>query len=138
MYKNWKGKRMFNFLKKDISPVPIVSNSQPQIMEKGKEVQFKDPKTGQQVYHRSLSSEHRKLLGDAFTNQALIINEYLQTSRQFLAWQQKFLMGEKAIQDNEKILNTTMDEIRNELKLDKRWGINPQLMVLEKRESPIN
>jgi hypothetical protein len=104
--------------------------------ETGKEVQFKDPKSGEFVYQRAISPEHRKLLMDAMQKNAQCANRFMQVCRQELMFSEQKSAINKEIIASEKEINDHINVVRDDLKLDRRWGLNLQLGVLERRDPP--
>jgi len=106
------------------------------VFEDGKERTFKDPKTGEFVSQRALSPENRKLLMEKLQKNGGQATQTIQLFRQILALMKTAIKLDDDITVSEKEINETMNKIRDDMKLDRRWGLNPQLMILEKRESP--
>lgn len=127
---------MFNIFKKEVplaQPASVVT--QP-VLETGKEIQFKDPKSGEMIYQRALSPEHRKSVMEAMQRNASAANQFMGACRQRLAVEDQVGKANKAITDSEKEINDIITGVRDELKLDRRWGLNIQLGVLERRDPP--
>lgn len=132
---------MFDFFKKKEDHLHGSGNASPgteppKVFETGKEIQFTEPLTGMHIYQRALSDEHRKLIMVEIQKQQITVSEFINISRQYLAWQERMILAEKNIRENEQKINIVKDKIRDDLKLPKIWDINPQLIVLEKREPP--
>ena len=102
----------------------------------GKQVTFKDPKSGEHVYQIAMTAENRAAVMQTMQKNANIAQRFLQTSRQALIFQEQSAQANREITESEKEINTTLDKIRDEMKLDKRWGLNMQLGLLERRDPP--
>lgn len=109
---------------------------QPQAFETGKEIQFKDQKSGETIYQRALSADHRKEVMDAMQRNASCANQFMNVSRQRIVVEEAIAKANKAIADSEKEINDIITKVRDELKLDRRWGLNIQLGILERRDPP--
>lgn len=129
---------MLDFFKKKQSKVETIDIVPQEVaaMKTGEEVQFKDPKTGEFVYQRAISAEQRKNVMMSMQKNAQLANQYISTSRQALQIEDQIRAINKAITDSEKEINDTITAVRDELKLDRRWGLNMQLGVLERRDAP--
>ena len=124
---------MLNFLKKEKAvETPLATP----IFESDKEVQFKDPKTGEYIYQRPLTADQRRDIMAAMQRNAQAAQAFLQASRQVLMLEEKQIAESKAIVASEKEINDIINRIRDDLKLDRRWGFNMQLQVLERRDPP--
>lgn len=124
------------FKKEEKKDVPAGEASSGLVFETGKEIQFKDPKTGEFIYQRALSAEHRKILMDAMGKNAGLANRFMQAARQKLLIDEQVVNLNKEIVVSEKEINDEITKVRDELKLDRRWGLNLQLGVLERRDPP--
>ena len=118
------------------TPPPGAQLAPAEAFQVGKQVTFKDPKTGEHVYQIAMTAENRSAIMQAMQKNANIAQRFLQTSRQALIFQDQSAQANKEITESEKEINTTLDKIRDELKLDKRWGLNMQLGLLERRDPP--
>ena len=127
---------MLNLFKKEEVKVATPTETPPQIFETGKEMQFKDPKTGEFVYQRAITAENKKILMDAMNKNGGLANQFMQVCRQQIAVAEQIDVVNKAIKESEKEINDTITKIREELKLDRRWGLNMALGVLERRDAP--
>lgn len=124
----------------DIATTPPTSDpiptTPPNILEVGKEHYFKDPKSGESVYQRAMTAEQRGSIMQAMTKNAGAAQKLIMVSRQKIAVDTNFMAVEKEIQESEKVINDIITKIRDEMKLDRRWGFNPQLGILERRDPP--
>lgn len=125
---------MLNLFKKPEPPKPV-ENPQPQVLEIGKEVTFKDLKSGEWVYQRALNPDQKKALIASMQKNAMCANTSIQLSRQRIGVEKAILENDNQITVTEKEINDTLTKIRDELKIDKRWGLNPNLMILERRDA---
>lgn len=101
-----------------------------------KEIQLRDAKTGEFIYRRLLSKEHLKMINDVFMKNAQLGQQFLNISRQDVAVVKKKLEISDLIDKSEKEVNDVINKIRDDKKLDKRWGWNMQLQCLERRDPP--
>lgn len=124
------------FKKKEtvIEPLPVTEPVT--VLETGGETQFQDPKTGMIIFRRGLSAEQRKLLGAVLRKNGELGSAFLGISRQVIVHQDKQQEIYKQIAVSEKEIETTISKVRDELKLTKEWGFNPQLGCLEKQLPP--
>lgn len=113
-----------------------VSPEAPKVLETGKEVTFRDPKTGEYVYQRTISPEQRKIISQAFQKNSQMATQSIQLSRQRVAVEKAIIENDNKITETEKEINETVQKVREELKIDGRWGLNPNLMILERRDPP--
>lgn len=127
---------LFDLSKKKVEPQATVTTTEPQAFEAGKERTFRDPRTGEFISQRSMSEEQRKLIVASLQKNTQCASQSIQLSRQFVAIQRAILANDDAITATEKEINESMQKVRDEQKLDKQWGLNPQLMILEKRVPP--
>lgn len=129
---------MLNFIKKIEHPKtePVGLDGAGQVFETGKQVTFQDPKTGEFVYQMALTPEQRKSVMDTMTKNANLANKFIQASRQRIAIEEQVSQVHKEIIASEKEIQDAITKVRDEHKLDKRWGLNMQLGLLERREPP--
>lgn len=130
---------MLNFLKKRetatttaINPAP----STPQPIETGKETFTRDPKTGEAIYQRAMSPEHLAKVMGAMNQNIKAAQNFVMVGRQKMAMDAQLIAAEKQIVETEKQINEIVSKVRDELSLDRRWGVNLQLGVLERRDPP--
>ena len=119
--------------KEEVKPVNPV---EPSVLEVGKTITFKDPKTGETIYQIALSPENRKLVMDAMQENGVLGQRFMQASRNRILIEQQVLTIHNEIAISEKKINDTITKVRDEMKLDKRWGFNLQLGILERRDPP--
>lgn len=124
------------FKEKKVETIDVKSETAGMAFETGKEVQFKDPKTGEFVYQRALTAEQRKSLMDAMQENAACANKFMMACRQRVAIEEQIASINKEITASEKRINDSITKVRDDLKLDRRWGLNMQLGVLERRDPP--
>ena len=124
------------FKKQDVPKEEQPLGSTLPVFEEGRERTFKDPKTGEFVSQRMLSSDHRKLLMDKLQKNGGQATQAIQMFRQLVGLLRACLKVDDEIVATEKEINDAMNKVRDDLKLDRRWGLNPNLMILEKREPP--
>ena len=127
------------FEKKKDSVVPLtppITDAVPQAFETGKEVQFKDPKTGEFVYQRALSADQRKFVMDAMQKNAQLANQFIGVSRQVILAQEQAASIHKSIMASEQEINKAIQKVLDDEKLDKRWRLNFQLGLIERRDPP--
>jgi len=127
---------MLDFLKKENKVVKENINQSSPVLQSGKEVQFKDEKTGEFVYQYPLSADQRKSIMETMRKNGQIANNFIAICRQEFTIKDQKEATYKAIIESEKEINEKVSEIRDELKLDRRWGLNMQLGVLERRDPP--
>ena len=131
---------MLNFFKKSETPTQPnnspIPTSPPPALEIGKEVTFKDLKTNEWVYQRALTSEQKKSIIISMQKNSQCANTSIQLSRQRLAVEKAIIENDNQITITEKEINDSLQKVRDELKIDKRWGLNPNLMILERRDPP--
>ena len=123
-----------HFFKKEEEPKVELPTITP--LEVGKEVTFKDPKTGEFIYQRALSADQRKSIMTIMQKNGQLANQFIGVCRQEIAIGEQKLAVVKAIADSEKEINDIVNKVRDDLKLDKRWGLNMQLGCLERRDPP--
>ena len=116
--------------------VKSVNPVEPTVLEVGKTITFKDPKTGEAIYQIALSPENRKLVMDAMQENGVLGQRFMQASRNRLLTEQQVISVHNEIAASEKKINDTITKVRDEMKLDKRWGFNLQLGILERRDPP--
>lgn len=127
---------MFSLLKKKPSTTEPTPQPQSQVFESGKELQFKDEKTGEFVYQRPLSAEHRKTIMIAMQKNTMCANQAIQLFMGFMNWFDAAGNLKKEIVTTEKSINDSVQIARDDMKLSKEWLLNPQLFILERRCPP--
>lgn len=105
-------------------------------VEAGKEIQFKDPKTGELVWQRPLNNDQKKMIMDAMQKNAICAQVFMQLSRSLITAQERLIVENKNILASEKEIGDIVTKFRDEYKLDRRWGLNMNLGVLERRDPP--
>jgi len=108
----------------------------PQVFKTGEQTQFRDPKTGEFVYQYPISMEHRKTLMESIQKNAQCANQFIALNRQRMNIDGQVAAVNAQINASEKEINDVITKVRDDLKLDKRWGLNMQLGVLERRDPP--
>ena len=114
----------------------IATPAQPTTFEVGKQISFKDNKTGEMVFQIAMNPDQRKALMGSMVKNSGVANRFMVTSRQKLQLEEQLTALNKEITDSEKEINEIINKVRDELNLDKRWGLNIQLGVLERRDPP--
>ena|SRR3990167_4329098 len=126
---------MLNFLKKKEESKPTIE-PQPKVFEANKEITFRDEKTGEFIYQRPLTPEHRQAIMRIMGQNSQLANQFIQLNRNRLSLDSQINNISKAIIDSEKEIGDIVNKVRDELKLDRRWGLNPNLGVLERKDPP--
>src|SRR3990167_2912897 len=134
---------MFEFLKKK-SDVPQAQATLPPIQplpndttfQVGKEVQIRDPKTGEYVYRMAMSPENRKMIFDVIHKNSGVGQRLINLAVNIAGIFRQLEIEDKGRIASEQLIETTITKIRDDMKLDRRWGLNMQLGVLERREPP--
>ena len=113
---------------------PVAPNET--VFEVGKEVMVRDPKTGESIYRMAMSPQHKQLIlttiqknsgvGQGLINLAVNLANIL---RQLDLTDKTRITSEKEIED-------TISKVRDDMKIDKRWGLNMQLGIFERRDPP--
>lgn len=106
------------------------------VSEPGKEVQFKDNNTGEYIYQRALSLDQRRFCAQVMQENGQLANKFIILNRQRIDLEKGIVECMTAIVESEKRINDTVEKIRDEQKLDRRWGLNMGLGVLERRDPP--
>ena len=65
-----------------------------------------------------------------------LANQFMQACRQEIMVDEQVKNIHKLIIESEKEINERITKIRDEFKLDRRWGLNMALGVLERRDAP--
>ena len=135
---------MFNWSKKKIpSSNPVIPNPQspipppePTNFEVGKEIQSRDPKSGEFIYRIAMSPENRKMIFDTIQKNAGVGQRLLNISINLAAILRQLDVEDKLRIESEKTIEGAVNKVRDEMKLGKMWGLNMGLGVLERREPP--
>ena len=114
----------------------VVELQKPTVFEDGKEVQFKDPKTGEFVFQRPVSPELRAKMFQSMNGNAGLAQQFINTTRQTVEFLIAVMDINTKIKSSEKDINDKIKEIRDDMKLDGRWTFNMQLGCMERREPP--
>ena len=125
---------MLNFFKK--KEPPPVAIPPPKVFEPGKEITFRDEKTGMFISQRPLNEEQRKAYFAKIQENAGLANQFIIDSRNFIAHFRRLNDCFDKIDASEKQIREVVNKILDEEKLDKRWDVNPQLGVLQKTDPP--
>jgi len=107
-----------------------------QPLEIGKEVTFRDPKTGEFIYQRALTQDQRKTIIEPIQRNSMSANKAIQLFIALTGWLENAAAVKAEIVKTEKEIVDAKQKIRDELKLDRQWDINPQTMNFEKRVPP--
>jgi len=139
----------FNFFgnKKPIVPQPDQTTPQASpntppppnpnpVLEVGKEVTFKDPKTGEFVYQRAMNPDQRKAIMIALQKNGQCATTSIQLLRNYAVLQKAIMENDNNIVITEKEINDSVQKARDDMKIDGRWLLNPNLLILERRDSP--
>lgn len=127
---------MLNLFKKQDNVVvpPIVGT--PKTFEAGKEVTFRDEKTGEFVYQRSITADQRQECFQNMQENGMLANQFIAMNRQRMAMEIQIDNVNNQINASEKKINEAIEKIRDDMKLDRRWNLNMNLGVLERRDPP--
>ena len=121
------------------STIPQPSpNSPPNetMFEVGKEVMIRDPKTGEHIYRMAMSPENRKKIFDVIQKNAGVGQRLINLSINLASILRQLDIEDKGRIESEKTIEVVMNQIRDDMKVPKMWGLNMQLGVLERREPP--
>ena len=127
---------MLEIFKKKTPLVEEPKSPQPEVLEVGKQITFKDPKTSEHVYQIALSPAQRQEMMVAMQKNGQLAQQFLSASRNFLIFIEQAMIANKNISESEKEINTIKTKFRDDLKLDPRWDFNFNLGVMERREPP--
>lgn len=122
------------FKKKPVIDVPAVTLPPP--LNSNQENFARDPKTGESIYQRVLTPEQRVKVTGALNANIQASQQFLQTARQIRQMEKMSHEADMNLIASEKQIGDVVTKIRDEMKLDRRWGLNPQLMVMERRDPP--
>ena len=115
----------------------FIQQATPQeIMEVGKEVQIRDPKSGEFIYRMAMSAENRKFIFDTIQKNAGVGQRIMTLAINLTAILRQMDAEDKVRIDSEKAIELAVTKVRDDMKIDKRWGLNMALGVLERREPP--
>ena len=130
---------MFDFFKPKPATTPTPSPTLPPIdttFQVGKEVQIRDPKTGEFVYRMAMSPENRKIIFDVIQKNSGVGQRLINLAINIAGILRQLEIEDKGRITSEQLIEATITKIRDDMKLDRRWGLNMQLGVLERREPP--
>ena len=138
---------MFDFLNKKLNlpkkpsvqasaPPPAINQLGETIFEVGKEMMTRDPKTGEYIYRIALSPENRKKSFDVIQKNGGIGQGLINLAINLVNILRQLDSVEKTWVTNQKEIDNVVTEIRDAMKIDKRYLLNPGLGVLERREPP--
>lgn len=123
--------------KEEVKPEPITPPVDPNpVFEVGKERTYKDPKSGEFVYQRAMTAEQKSNVMKALQKNAAHVNAAVQLSRQFAAVLKTLMDNDNKIAECDKEIGEAVQRVRDEQKISKQWLLNPNLMILERREPP--
>src|SRR3990167_2921624 len=132
---------MFDFFKPKPATTPTPRPTLPPIdttFQVGKEVQIRDPKTGEFVYRMAMSPENRKIIFDVIQKNSGVGQRLINLAINIAGILRQLEIEDKGRIASEQLIETTITKVRDDMKLDRRWGLNMQLGVLERREPPEN
>src|SRR3990167_10113632 len=133
---------MFDFFKP--KPATVQPSPNPALpptdttFEVGKEVQIRDPKTGEYIYRMAMSPENRKMIFDVIQKNSGVGQRLINLAINIAGILRQLEIEDKGRIASEQLIETTITKVRDDMKLDRRWGLNMQLGVLERREPPEN
>ena len=130
---------MFDFFKPKPATTPTPSPTLPPIdttFQVGKEVQIRDPKTGEYIYRMAMSPENRKIIFDVIQKNSGVGQRLINLAINIAGILRQLEIEDKGRITSEQLIEATITKIRDDMKLDRRWGLNMQLGVLERREPP--
>lgn len=104
--------------------------------EVGKEVMIRDPKTGEHIYRMAMSPENKKKIFDVITNNAGVGQQLINLSVNLAGILRQLDITDKGRIESEKAIEAVMNQVRDDMKVPKMWGLNMQLGLLERREPP--
>ena len=131
---------MFDFFKP--KPATVQPSPNPALpptdttFEVGKEVQIRDPKTGEYIYRMAMSPENRKMIFDVIQKNSGCGQRLINLAVNIAGIFRQLEIEDKGRIASEQLIETTITKVRDDMKVDKRWGLNMQLGVLERREPP--
>lgn len=109
---------------------------EPSAFEVGKEVMIRDPFSGEFVYRMAMTPENRKKIFDIIGRNAGVGQRLINLSVNLAAILRQLDLEDKSRIESEKAIETVVNEIRDEMKIPKVWGLNMALGVFERREPP--
>lgn len=127
---------MFGMKKKPVTVDTTAQPATPQTLEVGKEITFKDPKSGEFVYQRAITPENRKNIVNAMARNQTCAQQSIQMFMALMGWLENATKLKNEVMTTEKGINEEVQKVRDQFKLDRRWALNPALMVLERRDAP--
>ena len=130
---------MFDFFKPKPATIPPPNPALPPTdttFEVGKEVQIRDPKTGEYIYRMAMSPENRKMIFDVIQKNSGVGQRLINLAINIAGILRQLEIEDKGRITSEQLIEATITKIRDDMKLDRRWGLNMQLGVLERREPP--
>ena len=129
---------MLDFFKKKPDTQPAQPNppTNDTTFEVGKEVQIRDPKTGEYIYRMAMSPENRKIIFDVIQKNSGVGQRLINLAVNIAGILRQLEIEDKGRIQSEQLIETTITKVRDDMKVDKRWGLNMQLGVLERREPP--
>ena len=130
---------MFDFFKPKPATTPTSSPTLPPTdttFQVGKEVQIRDPKTGEYIYRMAMSPENRKMIFDVIQKNSGVGQRLINLAINIAGIFRQLEIEDKGRIASEQLIEATITKIRDDMKLDRRWGLNMQLGVLERREPP--
>ena len=104
--------------------------------EVGKEVMIRDPKTGEHIYRMAMSPENKKKVFDVITKNAGVGQRLINLSVNLAGILRQLDIEDKGRIQSEKDIEAVMNQVRDDMKVPKMWGLNMQLGLLERREPP--
>lgn len=113
---------------------PIIPNQT--VFEVGKEVMIRDEKSGESIYRMAMSPQHKQLILSTIQKNAGVGQGLLNLAVNLANILRQLEATDKVRMTSEKEIEDTITKVRDEMKIDKRWGLNMQLGVLERREPP--
>ena len=100
------------------------------------EITFRDEKTGEFIYQRILSENHKKLIMDTYQKNSIFANAFLSISLQLFQILDKGRLELENIKISEKEIQNTIQTVRDDLKIGKMWEFKPNLQLFERRDPP--
>ena len=102
----------------------------------GKEVYHRDPKTGEHIYRMAMSPENKKKIFDVIQKNAGAGQQLINLAVNIAGILRTLDTVDKGRIESEKAIEAVMNQVRDDMKVPKMWGLNMQMGLLERREPP--
>ena len=84
----------------------------------------------------AMSPENRKAIFDVIQKNSGVGQRLINLAVNIAGILRQLEIEDKGRIQSEQLIETTITKVRDDMKVDKRWGLNMQLGVLERREPP--